>query len=136
MDSLTIIQARIAELIDAKIERKAALLAEIETIDKEIAEARSILERWNVAPVSTINPVKAIREPKEVKPIRMPRDGVIAFIRSKGGPCHSQEILSHFGLTDGRASVVFRVWAKTGDLVSCGDGFYNVPGPVAVEKLA
>jgi len=141
MDSIATLQLRLREIIDAKLIRRQACVDEIAAIDHELAQARSLLSNWT--PHHTAEPVMAVIEPvapveppkpKRVKrEVRMHRDEAIEFIRSKDGPCHYREVLDRFGITDGRSSAMLRLWSKDGYLVNCGDGFFNVSGPVAVH---
>lgn len=140
MDSLPLLKARLEQIIDAKLIRRQACLDEAAAIDRELAEARALLDRWEVrepvppAPVAIVTLAEPVATPsKPPREIRMHREDALAFIRSKRGPVHWREILDHFGIEDGRASVILRTWVKEGRLVNCGDGLFTVSEPEPVE---
>jgi hypothetical protein len=56
MDDLTHLKARLRELVEAKVERIAALKVEIAAIEQELTEAQTILGAWGRPAASTFVP--------------------------------------------------------------------------------
>lgn len=130
MDNLTNLQARLRELVDAKIERIAALKAEIVLIEGELDEAKAILGAWG-------KPAMPVPEEKRApRIVKMRLQDVLAYLMS-AGPQESRRILTHFGI-EGRGAGVFGLWANKGQIVRHPDGRYAAPSalPVAVERVS
>lgn len=134
IDSLPLIQARLKELIDVKVERRVMLLNEVAEIDRELAEARTVLNAWGTSDVppgipigSPLTPV--IEEPTKPKrrrqPPRMTRDQVKTLLTVRG-PMTGRDLLSHYGVTDNRAACVFQIWVKQGYLTRDESGRFGV----------
>lgn len=137
MDDLTLLRSRLKELVDAKIERIAALKAEIAAIEGELDEAKTILGSWGrpaAALVALVEPSaesehererRVHREKRKAHVIKMRRPAVLEYL-AQVGPQEARRILEHFGVGP-RGGAVFQMWANSGHLARHADGRYAVP---------
>jgi hypothetical protein len=132
MDDLGVMHLRLNELIEGKVERRAALEQEIKEIDKELASARQLLGLWPEMKKTRRKPeTKAPEVPKvkEPEPMVMPLAAVLEFLRG-AGPQDKGRILSHFcggAKVDGRQGRVLDYWVKEGSLEQHADGRFAAP---------
>jgi F0F1-type ATP synthase membrane subunit b/b' len=124
VDDLSLVKLRVNELIDAKVQRRAALAAEIESIDAELASARTLLGKWPLE--AEKKPARAPRKKKS--DISMSRDKVIEYLRAMG-PQDKRRIVEHFfgAEADGRNGAILGVWVQSGQLERHADGRYAAP---------
>jgi hypothetical protein len=127
MDDLSLLRARLKEMVDAKIERIAALKAEIVSIETELTEAKAILGAWGAAPAPA-EPEDARSRQKEKRAahvVKMTLSAVKNFLAA-AGPQDGRRIAEHFGVST-RGTGIFGVWANRGELLRHADGRLALP---------
>jgi hypothetical protein len=129
MDDLSLLRARLKEMVDAKIERIAALKVEIASIETELTEAKAILGAWGAAPApAEPEPDAARRRQRDKRAehvVKMTLASVKHFLAA-AGPQDGRSIAEHFGVST-RGTGIFGVWANRGELVRHADGRLALP---------